>query len=465
MVLNRRHKALLFITLVITGCSLLLGAELKDALGFLLLGVAFAWAIGSDTASKFYAGLKKASNSFFAWIRLPVAMSFAGVILGGALLYSRANPVLAIGLMCITGVFIAPLTAIPNLKIWSSVPRILLGIAGLVGATFGIVSTDLVMSNQYSGRFGQLTVTAALGLLVGIMWLSKGWELIQKGITAQPSLDGAVPTQRGRVWPLYASLLVGLTLLTLWLGLLSWTGSSDWAYSPSEVIKQKKEDSNLLVQAGFIVLLAWWPYAAWKSILNREPNSEPKFLKRHKRVTALLGMIFVVVFGLVTTYGIQNGSDRVLNEKILGGASELKSVATKISSIKQRELKAIDDYIQAYEEIDALLPEFDSRVKDLRDELHQYELQNRSRGLVNIQKFYKTYRPEYQQNLTDIVDALTEDVALTRKETEVARHMSELPAHDQVAYWQNEFKPLLAQDGALGEKLRTLAAKQVALDK
>jgi len=52
MVLNRRHKALLFITLVITGCSLLLGAELKGALGFLILGVAFSWAVGSDTATK-----------------------------------------------------------------------------------------------------------------------------------------------------------------------------------------------------------------------------------------------------------------------------------------------------------------------------------------------------------------------------------------------------------------------------
>jgi hypothetical protein len=39
MVLNRRHKAFLFVTLVITGCSLRFGVELKDALGFLMLGV------------------------------------------------------------------------------------------------------------------------------------------------------------------------------------------------------------------------------------------------------------------------------------------------------------------------------------------------------------------------------------------------------------------------------------------
>jgi hypothetical protein len=140
-------------------------------------------------------------------------------------------------------------------------------------------------------------------------------------------------------------------------------------------------------------------------------------------------------------------------------------VATKIGSIKQRELKTVDDYIQAYKEIDTLLPEFDSHVKDLHGEMQQYELKNRTRGFINIQRFYKSYSAEYRKNLMDLVDALTEDVSLTRKETEVARNMAELPTRDQVSYWQKEFKPLLAQEEALGKQLRALAAKQIALDK
>jgi hypothetical protein len=196
MVLNRRHKALLFVTLVITGCSLLLGAELKNAVGFLLLGVAFAWAIGSDTASKFYAGLKKASNSFYAWLRLPLAMTLAGALLGAVLLYSRANPVLVVVVMCAAGIFIAPLTAPPGLKPWLSIPRLLLGIFGFGAAAFGICSTDLVVSNKYAGRFGQLTVTAVLALLIGIMWLSKGWGLIVRGISSELSSEAVADQQQ-----------------------------------------------------------------------------------------------------------------------------------------------------------------------------------------------------------------------------------------------------------------------------
>jgi hypothetical protein len=36
------------------------------------------------------------------------------------------------------------------------------------------------------------------------------------------------------VWPLYASLFLGVTILTLWISLLAWGSSSGWAYAPSE---------------------------------------------------------------------------------------------------------------------------------------------------------------------------------------------------------------------------------------
>jgi len=52
--LNRRHKAILFLTLVFTGSSLLAGATLNTAFGLLLLGGALAWLVGSRTAKKGY---------------------------------------------------------------------------------------------------------------------------------------------------------------------------------------------------------------------------------------------------------------------------------------------------------------------------------------------------------------------------------------------------------------------------
>jgi hypothetical protein len=47
--LNRRHKTALFLTIVAAGVSLLLAAGAKQTAGVALLGVAFAWAFGSNS--------------------------------------------------------------------------------------------------------------------------------------------------------------------------------------------------------------------------------------------------------------------------------------------------------------------------------------------------------------------------------------------------------------------------------
>jgi hypothetical protein len=49
MELNRRHKVALFLTLVDAGVNLVLGGSTKQTAGVALLGVAFAWAFGSNS--------------------------------------------------------------------------------------------------------------------------------------------------------------------------------------------------------------------------------------------------------------------------------------------------------------------------------------------------------------------------------------------------------------------------------
>jgi hypothetical protein len=47
--LNRRHKVTLFLTLVLAGTAALNGAKMMEVVGILLLGLALAWAFGSDS--------------------------------------------------------------------------------------------------------------------------------------------------------------------------------------------------------------------------------------------------------------------------------------------------------------------------------------------------------------------------------------------------------------------------------
>lgn len=47
--LNRRHKFILFLTLIATGASLVMGAGLARAAGIAMLGTALAWILGLNT--------------------------------------------------------------------------------------------------------------------------------------------------------------------------------------------------------------------------------------------------------------------------------------------------------------------------------------------------------------------------------------------------------------------------------
>ena len=55
--LNRRHKAALFLTLLIAGLTLIFSESVLTALGVTLLCLAFTWAVGSDSRAVHYAFL------------------------------------------------------------------------------------------------------------------------------------------------------------------------------------------------------------------------------------------------------------------------------------------------------------------------------------------------------------------------------------------------------------------------
>jgi hypothetical protein len=179
----------------------------------------------------------------------------------------------------------------------------------------------------------------------------------------------------------------------------------------------------------------------------------------------LAGMIFVVALSLAITFGIQNGNDRLLTDKIYARAAELKTVAEKIGAIKQRDLKTTDDYIEAYSEIEALLPEYDSHLQKYNVIFQEAEERDKNRGPINIQRFYKTNGPEVRKNDLDIIDVLGEIGSLTRQETLTAKDMAALPPKSQEDFWEREFRPLLVRESTLREKAIALQKKHEALMK
>lgn len=456
MNLNRRHKAIGFVTVVLTGTSLLAGAELNEALGMLMIGAAFAWAAGSQPVTNLGVKLKSLSGTFLHWFRLPLLLGFCGLVLGFVVVGSRANPVLAVIIMAAAGMLISPLTSIPTQRIWVRVPIVLVSGTAFFCAT--IIAVLVEPDERFANKFGEVAALGFVSLLVGIWWLSKGWMLVKKGINpAEATSEPPSVATEGAVGP-YVALTFGIGLLTLWLSMLAWLGSTNWAYSPLEAAASKA-NNNLLVQLGFVMLLSSWPYSAWKKILAREPNVDARNLRRHKRAATLAGMFFTSAICIAVTFGIQNGNDRILTDKIRKSSMELKEIATTIGNLKQRDLQTTADYISIYSEIEGFLPAFDAKLQRYEDLLRSAMQRNEARGPINIQRFYKSYRSGVWQNSLAMLDLVRRVYDVTKLESLAVRRMAQLPEDEQPQFWESEFKPLLEQEDALREKILVLQQK------
>src|SRR5208337_195309 len=94
--LNRRHKVILFLTLVLTGLSLVAGCGLRSSLGVALLGCSVAWAVGSDSFSRLVSGIQTVKRKVDKKSKiLDIVAAFAFVLLvvaGVAVIIDQLDP-------------------------------------------------------------------------------------------------------------------------------------------------------------------------------------------------------------------------------------------------------------------------------------------------------------------------------------------------------------------------------------
>jgi hypothetical protein len=456
--LNRRHKVILFITLVTTGTALLAGATLAEGLGILILGVAFSWLVGSNTASRIVDSLRRVSAKTWPWLKLLLLMALGGVVLDAVAILSNYNSFVVAAALSIFGMAVSPFSHIPSPRWWLKVVVWIFGIAifflTAAGALYVIPTAE-----PNAGRIGELAVYALIAMPIGILWLAKGWKLVLRGINVEHAVDSGTVDEMSRrksaVW-LYVPLFFSTIALTLWLGLLAFPSFSNSTFA-YEAKPTSTTSSGPLLPAIFLMLLARWPYGCWKSILEREPNTIPNNVRRHKVVTAVLGGFFTIVLCVAIVFGIQNGNDRKSTAQVEESAKSFQDIAQRIGAIKSRDLRTTKDYIAAYEEMDPLLAEFDTKLRQFTDILSEAEEQDRTRGPLNIQRLYRKHN-EWMAWDTSTFELLHQDSELTSREIKVVRQMAELPEQEQVEFWKKNFQPLQQEEELLRQKLAT--AKQ-----
>ena len=460
---NRRHKAILFITIVLTGCALLAGATLNQAFGTLLLGCAFAWVVGSETTARTFRYLPKLPGKSWPWLEVPLLMLLAGGILVPVAVWSNYGSFFVCASMALLGLLISPFNRIPTQKTWL---KALVWIAGIVLFFFGAVGAMELSAPaaQNAERVGEACLYGLISLMLGMLWLIKGWRLIIRGISTESLAEAPTETNhksgQSTIW-LYFLLLAGVFLLMVVLGIQTFLAFGNLVAGPTIETTSVSTASNTPISPliGFM-FLAWWPYAAWAAILKRRPNTAADNASVNKRVTIVLGGIFVVALSAATTFGIQNGNDRLVTTKMKEGMAGFQDTAVKIGAIKSRDLRTTSDYIEAYEEMEPLITEFDAKLETFREVLSQARDRDKNRGPVNIQRLYGGHEQDWLNWDDQMFDFLTRDSDVSKKQILVAKEMAALPEESRVKYWNENFLPLVKTENELRKKLAALMATQ-----
>jgi len=455
--LNARHKVVLFLTLVLTGCVLLAGASLKQGLGLLILGAAFSWLIGSRTLLRAWCGVRALPAKVTPWFRLPIIFAVAGGLFGVVLVWSKFNTFLAIGAMLLWGLILASDQLVATNH---RVARIAIWVSGLLSFFFALIFVSYLLHVPVDKmeRVGQLSVAALIAMCFGRYWVSRGWVLILSSVKSESSEPA--PQTESEVTParsqgsaaLYISLFFGVFALLTWLTLLAFNGFTG-SIVPLE--ERTPPGQTTLPMVLIFVLLTWWPYAAWRGILRREPNSSVVNRRRHKITVIAVAALAVVLLSLATTFGLQNGYDRQATLRIDANTKDFTNVATKIGAIKSRNLETTDDYIAAYAEIRPLLDEFDLRLQAFDDVLAEVNERDKTRGPLNIQFLYARRHQQTAWN-SQVFKLLKDDSIITRKQIHLMAQMATLPEADRVDFWDQHFRPLAEEEARLREELATL---------
>lgn len=461
--LNRRNKAILFITLVLTGFALLAGATLNQAFGTLLLGCAFAWVVGSDTAVRIVRYLPKLPGKFWPWVEVPILMALAGGLLVAVAVWSNYSPFFVSTSMALFGLLISPFNRIPTGKNWL---KTLVWIAGILLFFLGAVGATALSApaSQNAERIGEPCVYGLISLILGIVWLIKGWRLILNGISELPVHDRILSetnreTGRNTAW-LYFLLLVGVLVLTLVLALQTFLAFSNFVVGTTDTATVATTSGNSASPFIGYMFLVWWPYAAWAGILKRRPNTIPQNLVVHKRVTVVLGAIVAVVLSAAIIFGVQNGNDQLMTKRVRDGLAGFHDTAIKFGAIKSRDLRTTSDYINAYQEMEPLTTEFDTKLAIFREIISEAKNSDRNRGLINIQRLYGRHEQEWLDWDDQMFELCSQDSDITKKQILVAKAMAALPEESRVNYWNENFLPLAKTEYALREKLAKLSTKQ-----
>ena len=165
--------------------------------------------------------------------------------------------------------------------------------------------------------------------------------------------------------------------------------------------------------------------------------------------TGAVVLVLVTIFAV--TFAVQEHNDRVLSEELTETASELQDTGARITSIRDTDLKSMDDYIRAFSEIGPLLDNYDRHLQKITGLYNQ--ARDRDKRLLSVERLYRRPHLTNWESMSEILDITGALNKVMRQEASVIQTMAQLPESERMQFWHEHFLPLEVQEKALRAKL------------
>jgi hypothetical protein len=165
--------------------------------------------------------------------------------------------------------------------------------------------------------------------------------------------------------------------------------------------------------------------------------------------TGALVLVLVTIFAVAVA--VQEHNDRVLSEELTETASELQDTGLRITSIRDADMKSMDDYVRAFSEIGPLLDTYDRHLQKITDLYNQAH--DRDKRLFSVERLYRRPHLTNWESMSEILDTARALNMVMRQEISVIQNMSQLPKPERMQFWHEHFLPLEAQEKGIRAKL------------
>jgi hypothetical protein len=179
-------------------------------------------------------------------------------------------------------------------------------------------------------------------------------------------------------------------------------------------------------------------------------------------IYAASAIVLVLITTFAVTFAIQEHNDRLLSDEITGTTSESQDIGARIISIRDADMKDMNDYIRGYSEMVPLLDDYDRHLQRITDLYNQ--ARKRDRSLLRIERLYSRRQLGNWENMSELLNVMRALNKVFRQETSIIRNMALLPESERMQFWHEQFLPLEAQENALRARLLILGQRMSAAE-